>query len=157
MNARHTGRAAFCTLGAGLLASAALVATGCEPGVRTSEASPSTSATSRSAAEAGKQKEVPTVCTGCVTEEKLGKTVAVEARVDQQCPARGCWLRLKDDAGDVMVDLGPNKLELTEDRLGQRAKVTGEVVRKGGRLWLQAAKVEFSAAGKADPVPADKK
>ncbi|MBX9584544.1 MAG: DUF4920 domain-containing protein [Gemmataceae bacterium] len=83
-----------------------------------------------------------------MTEDRLGQTVAVEAEVDQQCPARGCWLRLKDDAGDIMVDLAPGKLELTEDKVGQRAKVTGEVVKKGGRLWLKAETVEFLPAEK---------
>lgn len=86
---------------------------------------------------------------GIVTEDRVGQTVAVEARVDAQCPARGCWLRLKDDAGDVMVDLAPGKLELGEDKVGQKARVTGEVVKKGGRLWLKAEKIEF--------LPADKK
>jgi hypothetical protein len=81
-----------------------------------------------------------------VTEERLGQTVAVEAEVVQQCPARGCWFRMKDDAGEVMVDLSPKKLELTGDRVGQRATVTGRVVKKGGRIWLEAEKVDFRSA-----------
>lgn len=157
MNTRRTGPVALYAVGAGLLVTAALVATGCDPGARTSGGSLGTDATSRAEGAEPKTGEVPTVCTGCVTEDRVGQTVAVEARVDQQCPARGCWLRLKDDAGEVMVDLTPNKLELTEDRVGQRAKVTGEVVKKGGRFWLKAEKVEFLPAGKKDPAPADKK
>lgn len=146
MNTRRTRTVTAYALGAGFVIAAALVAAGCDPGARTG-ADPA-AATGRVAPGEPDKGKVPTGGTGVVTEDRVGQTVAVEARVDQQCPARGCWLRLKDDAGDVMVDLAPNKLELSEDRVGQRAKVTGEVVKKGGRLWLKAEKVEFPPAEK---------
>lgn len=125
---------------------------GCDPGPSGGAAA----ATDRTAAQDPASEKVPAVCTGCVTEERLGQTVAVKAVVAHQCPARGCWFRMKDDAGEVMVDLGPGKLELAEDRVGQTANVTGKVVRKGGKLWLEARKVEFGAAGKDTP-PDEKK
>ncbi|MBN9520146.1 hypothetical protein J0H58_16730 [bacterium] len=133
----------------GLLVAAVVAATGCtaEPRGGTDGTPP----TGRSAAVESPPEKVPTVCTGCVTEERLGQTVAVEATVAQQCPARGCWFRMKDDAGEVMVDLAPKKLELSESRVGQKAKVTGTVVKKGGKFWLEAQKVEFTTAGKDTP------
>ena len=144
MNTRRTRTAAY-ALGAGFVIAAALFAAGCDPGAGTGGGP---AATDRGAT-GDPGKKIPTGGTSIVTEDKVEQAVAVEAKVDQQCPARGCWLRLKDDAGDVMVDLAPSKLELAEDKVGQRARVTGEVVKKGGRLWLKAEKVEF--------LPADKK
>jgi hypothetical protein len=155
MKTRITRTATMWTIGTSLLVAAAFAATGCNAEPRDGASGPA--ATGRAAASEPAPEKVPTVCTGCVTEERLGQTVAVEAGVSQQCPASGCWLRLKDNAGEVMVDLAPKKLILTEQRVGERAKVTGKVVKKGGRIWLEAEKVEFSPAEKNDPAPADKK
>ena len=135
------------TVATGLLLAAVVAATGCTAEPRESGAPPN----DRSAEEPAPAK-VPTVCTGCITEERLGQTVAVEAAVAQQCPARGCWFRMKDDSGEVMVDLAPQRLELSENRVGQKATVTGTVVKKGGKFWLEAKKVEFTPAGKDTPV-----
>lgn len=145
-----TGTKRMWTVSASLLVAAALAATGCNAEPRDGAAAPTTPTATEPVPE-----KVPTVCTGCVTEERLGQTVAVEASVAQQCPARGCWFRMKDDAGEVMVDLAPKRLELSEDRVGQKAKVTGKVVKKGGKFWLEAQKVEFTPAGK--DAPAEKK
>ncbi len=156
MRTRHARTVALSAVAAGLLVTAALAVTGCDPAKTTAE-SPATAATGRAAPAEPDTEKVPTVCTGCVTEERLGQRVAVEAGVSQQCPASGCWLRLKDDGGEVMVDLAPGKLILTEQRVGQRAKVTGKVVKKGGRIWLEAEKIDFNPAEKKDPTPAEKK
>lgn len=88
--------------------------------------------------------EVPTVCAGCVTKEKLGETVAIEGEIVQQCPSTGCWFRLKDEVGEVFVDLNPAKLHLQEKRVGQHAKVTGRVAIQGGQFRVEAQHVEFS-------------
>ena len=130
---------------------AAVFATGCNAEPRDGGTAP----TGRAAAAETPPEKVPTVCTGCVTEERLGEAVAVEATVARQCPARGCWFRMKDDAGEVMVDLAPRNLELAESRVGQTAKVTGTVVKKGGKFWLEAQKVEFTPVG--TDTPAEKK
>lgn len=157
MRTRHPVRTALGALGAGLVITAAIAATGCEPGARSGGGGPATVSTGREGTAAQPKGEIPTVCTGCVTEERFGQKVRVEAGVVQQCPARGCWLKLKDDAGEVMVDLAPAKLELSEERVGQQATVTGKVVKKGGRVWLEAEKIEFGPAEKKDPTPTDKK
>jgi uncharacterized protein YdeI (BOF family) len=95
--------------------------------------------------------DVPTVCTDCLMEEKFGQTVAIEGEIVQQCPVSGCWFRMKDDAGEVFVDLAPAKLRLTEKREGQHAKVTGRVVKLGGQFRLEAQHVEFTPAKKDAP------
>lgn len=92
--------------------------------------------------------EVPTVCANCLTEEKLGETVAVEGEIIQQCPASGCWFRVKDDAGVAFVDLAPAKLRLTEKREGRHARVTGRVAKQGAQFRLEARHIQFKAAKK---------
>jgi uncharacterized protein YdeI (BOF family) len=101
------------------------------------------------------KEDVPTVCTNCVSDEKIGQTLAVEGEIVQQCPASGCWFRLKDDAGEVFIDLAPAKLRLTDKRVGQHAKVTGRVAKEGGQLRLEAQHVVFAAA-KKEPAPTGK-
>lgn len=156
MRTGHPVTTALGALGAGLVITAITAAAGCDPGARTG-GGPATASTDPKGTAEQPKGEVPTVCTGCVTEERLGQRVRVEAGVVQQCPARGCWLKLKDDAGEVMVDLAPAKLELAEERVGQQAGVTGTVVKKGGKVWLEAETIDFSPAGKKDPAPTDKK
>lgn len=87
--------------------------------------------------------DVPLVCSQCLADEKVGQTVAVEGEIVQQCPASGCWFRMKDDVGEVFVDLAPAKLRLLEKREGQHVKVTGRVVKVGGQFRLDAQYVEF--------------
>lgn len=95
--------------------------------------------------------EAPTVCAACLKEDKLGETVAIEGEIIQQCPASGCWFRLKDEAGEAFVDLAPAKLSLTEKREGQQAKVTGRVAKRGAQFRLEAQYVEFKSAKKDGP------
>ena len=77
--------------------------------------------------------------------------MAIEGDIIQQCPASGCWFRMKDDAGEVFVELAPSKLRLTENREGQHAKVTGHVVKRGAQFRLEAQYVEFKPAKKDAP------
>ncbi len=95
--------------------------------------------------------DVPLACSQCLSDDKLGDTVAIEGDIVQQCPASGCWFRMKDDAGEVFVDLAPAKLRLTETREGQHAKVTGRIVKQGGQFRLEAQHVEFTPAKKDAP------
>lgn len=95
--------------------------------------------------------EVPTVCANCLTDEKLGETIVVQGKVIKQCPASGCWFQLKDDAGEVFVDLSPAKLLLQDDRVGQQAKVTGRVAKLGGQFRIEALHIEFTSAKKDAP------
>lgn len=100
--------------------------------------------------------EVPLVCTQCLKDEKyVGQTVTIEGEVIQQCPAAGCWFRIKDDIGEGFIDLSPANLTVQGERVGQHAKVTGKVVKKGGQMRIEAEHVEFSPV-KKDPPPAGK-
>lgn len=99
----------------------------------------------------------PLVCTQCLKDDQyVGQTVTIEGEVIQQCPATGCWFRIKDGNGEAFIDLAPAKLSVQGERVGQHAKVTGKIVKKGGKLRVEADYVEFLPA-KKDPPPADKK
>jgi RecJ-like exonuclease len=96
------------------------------------------------------------VCTQCLKDEgNVGKTVTIEGEVIQQCPASGCWFRIKDGSGEAFIDLAPAKLSVQGERVGQHVKVTGKLVKKGGQVRVEAQHVEFSPAKKDSP-PADK-
>lgn len=106
------------------------------------------STTAEAAASLGKpvDEDVPTVHMGELSEDRIGTSLAVEGEIVQQCPSTGCWFRIKDDAGEVFVDLAPAKLRLTDKRVGQQAKVTGRLVKQGGQLRLEARHVELEGA-----------
>lgn len=109
------------------------------------------STTAEAAASLGMpvNENVPTVDTGSLSEDKIGTSLAVEGKIVQQCPSTGCWFRMKDDAGEVFVDLAPAKLRLTDKRVGQQAKVTGRLVKQGGQLRLEARHVELKGTDAA--------
>lgn len=111
------------------------------------------STTTRSSASLGTpmDEEVPMVCTGCISEENAGEIVAIEGKIVQQCPASGCWFRMKDDAGEAFVDLAPAKLRLESNRVGQHAKATGRVVKKSGQFRIEAQHVELTPANNTAP------
>lgn len=136
-------------VGLAVLAATALNLAGCNSG--TNQGSGGSSAEAPSSLGEPVKGDVPTVCAGCLTEEKLGQTVAVEGEIVQQCPATGCWFQVKDDVGEAFVDLNPAKLRLQEKRVGQHAKVTGRVVKLGGQFRLEAQHVEFTPAKKGAP------
>ncbi len=78
-----------------------------------------------------------------LSEDSVGETVAVRGEVVQQCPAVGCWIRLRDETGELFVDLKPGSLELSEKRVGQQARISGRLVKQAGELQLEAEHLEF--------------
>lgn len=87
---------------------------------------------------AGSEKSISSL-----TEIQIDETVAVRGGIVQQCPAVGCWIRIKDDTGELFVDLKPGSLELNEKRVGQQVRVSGRLVKHGGQLQLEAGHMEF--------------
>jgi len=90
---------------------------------------------------------------GRIDDALLGKTVAVEGEVVQQCPAAGCWFRVRDGSGELFVDLNPAGLRLKQKRVGQRVRVTGRLAKIGNQYLLEATAVEFGSDAKADRRP----
>jgi len=80
---------------------------------------------------------------GSLSAESIGDVVTVAGEIVQQCPASGCWFQIKDESGQAFIDLIPSGLRLTEKRVGQKAQITGQVVKRGGDWALQAQDVQF--------------
>ena len=79
-----------------------------------------------------------------INEQSIGQTVVLEGTVTRQCPSVGCWFMVKGDFGEVFVDLNPSGKRLKQKREGQRARVVGRVVKKGGQLQVEAQQIAFS-------------
>lgn len=134
---------------AALFAALSLCFIGCDSGGRLASGGNSAAAEPATLGEPVKG-DIPLACSQCLSNEKVGQTVAIEGDIIQQCPASGCWFRMKDDVGEIFVDLAPAKLHLTEKREGQHAKVTGRVVKLGSQFRLEAQHVEFSSKKKVE-------
>lgn len=117
---------------------AALFLGGCDSSVRPREVTPPATA-EKTAAET----DVPSIAAGSLSQEMVGQTVNVTGEVVEQCPASGCWLKLKAADGETFVDLIPSPVRLSENRVGQPARVTGEVVKRGSELAIKAQQAEF--------------
>jgi len=115
---------------------AALFLGGCDSSPR--EATPTATAEKRAT-----ETDVPSLAAGSLQEEMVGQTVNIKGEVVEQCPASGCWLKLKAADGETFVDLIPSPVRLSENHVGQNARVTGEVVRRGSELAIKAQQVEF--------------
>ncbi len=86
-----------------------------------------------------------------IDDHAIGKTIAIEGEIVKQCPAVGCWFIVKDESGEVFVDLNPAGLRLKQKREGGRARVTGRVTKKGGQYRLEAQHVQFETKKEAAP------
>lgn len=71
----------------------------------------------------------------------VGKTVTLEGSIASQCGSNGCWFVLRDDTGQVFVNLAPNNMTIPP-RMNKLAKVTGTVYPVQGELQIIASGVE---------------
>lgn len=108
-------------------------------------ASPTGERAALSEAETAEVENAPDVAVGKLSDDMVGQTVAVQGRVEKQCPAIGCWIVVKDKTGEVFVDLKPAGLELSESREGQRVRVAGRVFEQAGQWKLAAQALEFES------------
>ena len=119
---------------------------GCDSSARRREATPTAAADRRRAGT-----DIPSISAGSLSEEMVGRTVQVTGEVVEQCPASGCWLKIKGSDGETFVDLIPSPLRLSENRVGQEARATGEVVQRGSDLAIKAQQVEFGPSPQNAP------
>lgn len=71
----------------------------------------------------------------------IGKTVTLEGSIASQCGSNGCWFVLRDDTGQIFVNLAPGNLAIPP-RMNKLAKVTGTVYPAQGELQVIAQGVE---------------
>jgi len=77
--------------------------------------------------------------------------VTLEGVVVDQCPARGCWLRMRGTEGGTWVDLGVHGIEARRTLAGRRVRATGTFETRGGRTWLVAHRLELLPDGASFP------
>jgi len=85
-------------------------------------------------------KEAPVVKVKDVFLDKtfLNKEVKVNGKIIIQCASNGCWFFLKDDTGQILVDLKPLNLGLPQ-RTGKNAVVSGIVIKEpSGQIIISA-------------------
>ncbi len=69
----------------------------------------------------------PTIKVGSITPDKNGQTMIIEGVISAQCQGDGCWLALKDDTGEVMVDLKPYDFRIPQGSTGKKARIYGRI------------------------------
>ncbi len=70
-----------------------------------------------------------------------GKVFAFQGVIANQCQGDGCWFNLKDDTGEVLVDLNPGNFKLPLGLSGKKVKVTGRVDTQNGKFRVNAISV----------------
>jgi len=125
---------------------AAVFLSGCDSNTRTEDTTGDTPDETGAA-----RADIPSVPAGSLEESMLGNTVHLTGEVVEQCPASGCWMKMKSGNRETFVDLLLSPVRLSEDRVGRQAQITGEVVRRGSDLAIEAQQVEFTPATQDAP------
>lgn len=69
----------------------------------------------------------------------LNTEVKLQGKIVTQCAASGCWFFLKDDTGQILVDLKPLNLGLPQ-RTGKTAVVNGILIKEPSGQTIISAK-----------------
>jgi uncharacterized protein YdeI (BOF family) len=75
--------------------------------------------------------------------EKNGQTVTLEGVISAICKGDGCWLNLKDDTGEVMVDLKPYDFRIPKGSSGKKARIQGKVKASDQRVSVDAISIKI--------------
>lgn len=71
-----------------------------------------------------------------------GKTVNLEGKITTQCASNGCWFFLRDDTGQIFIDLSQKGFAIPQKQ-GKKAKVTGIVSSGQNGVYIVALGVEI--------------
>ncbi len=75
--------------------------------------------------------------------ENMGKTLAVEGIIQDQCKAMGCYFYFKEGNKSLRVELEEIAMNAPKNRDGKPARVEGQIVKHGDGYQLLASAVEF--------------
>ena len=64
---------------------------------------------------------------GEISEEHVGRTVAIHGQITTQCPTTGCWALVKDGTGEIRIDTQKGAFALPPRSVGSKINVVGEV------------------------------
>lgn len=88
-------------------------------------------------------ESVTTSNVSSLSPDKNGQTVTLEGVISALCKGDGCWLNLKDDTGEVMVDLKPYNFRIPKDSSGKKARIQGQVKAGEQRLSVDAISIQI--------------
>ena len=70
-----------------------------------------------------------------------GKIFSFQGAISAQCKGDGCWFILKDNTGEVLVDLKPYDFRTPLGIVGSKAKLNGRVNTKDGKVKVDAISI----------------
>ncbi len=56
-----------------------------------------------------------------------GKIISLEGMISAQCKNDGCWFKLKDNTGEVLIDMKPYDFRIPMKMIGRKIKLNGLV------------------------------
>ena len=75
------------------------------------------------------------------TDNINGEILALKGLMSSQCQGDACWFVLKDNTGEVLVDLKPYDFRTPIGLVGKNVKLNGRVNTEGGKTQVDAISV----------------
>lgn len=76
-------------------------------------------------------------------EKNMGKTLALEGIIQDQCKSMGCFFFFKEGGKTLRIELEQIAMNAPKRRDGKPARVEGQIVKYGDGYQLLASAVEF--------------
>jgi len=70
-----------------------------------------------------------------------GKILSFKGEISAQCKGDGCWFKLKDGTGEILVDLKPYDFRTPLEIVGRKVKLNGKVNKNVGKIKVDAISV----------------
>jgi uncharacterized protein YdeI (BOF family) len=70
-----------------------------------------------------------------------GRILSFQGIITAQCKSDACWFKLKDNTGEVLVDLKPYDFRVPLGIVGRKVKLNGRVNTKNGKVKVDAFSV----------------
>jgi hypothetical protein len=61
----------------------------------------------------------------------------------EKCPVAGCWLKLQDTTGTILVDTKMAGFVVVNVPLESKVKVSGKIVTEGDEVLLEASGLQY--------------
>jgi len=69
--------------------------------------------------------------------------VTIKGVMVEKCPVAGCWLKVQDQTGTIMVDTKASGFVVVNVPLESKVTVMGKIVSEGDNVFLEAAGLRF--------------
>ena len=75
------------------------------------------------------------------TDNVGGQILSLKGQISSQCQGDACWFVLKDDTGEVLIDLKPYDFRTPLGLVGKNVKLNGRVNTAGEKIQIDAISV----------------